>query len=563
MNESLLQLFIELISTTTGLHVREQDKENLAKKIWGRVKYLKLSKPEEYYQILIGKGQQGKLASQTLCDREWKELIRLLTTGESYFFRDKGQFTLLRNQILPELIESKKKQINCLTGEKPSLRLWSAGCSTGEEPYSLAILISEILSDWEDWHILILGTDINHQAIEKAKEGIYSSWSFRMVDTELQLQYFHQRQTEWEIDRKISRMVKFNDGNLVQDDYPNLHTDFHHLDLIICRNVFVYFEPKAISLVLKKFYHTLAPGGYLIAGHTELYGQDLGYFQVKVLPESIVYQHPPNQQIESYNYFRYNVKQPLENCQEESSDSNRYIAPKVNRMKPIERARSVSPLPTQTTSNLELQKSPFPATSTNKFTNSPDSVNDRLPESAPLNKSLQLESNFPNTPDKDILKQAENFFQKKAYREAIKHAERAISLHPQNFNAYYLLAKSYANLGDYNKAIYYCQQTVELDYLSILPYYLLAQIAEEKGDLEKAKSFFKRIIYLAPYSISAYLELGLIYKREGNIARAKKMLATVVELLNNLPPPAKVEQQGEVTVAELLSYTQKILKDCI
>ncbi len=196
------------------------------------------------------------------------------------------------------MIEQKKARYSA--GEaKPSLRIWSAGCSTGEEPHSLAILVKELIPDLDKWDILILETDINQESIEKAKRGIYDSWSFRMLKPELQRGYFYQRKKNWEVDEQIRRMVTFRFGNLLKDRFPSPTSEIHNMDIILCRNVFIYFDSKAISVVLEKFHNTLRWGGYLIAGHTELHGQNLGQLQAKVFPESVVYQRNENLHVET------------------------------------------------------------------------------------------------------------------------------------------------------------------------------------------------------------------------------------------------------------------------
>lgn len=264
MNDLLIEDFIQLISAVTGLHIREEDKQNLSKKLHTRIKALKLSALEQYYQLL--KPSNVESNSLNRCEREWQELTLLLTTGETYFFRDRGQISLLKNHILPELINSKKYEA------KRSLRIWSAGCSTGEEAYSLAILIQELIPEWNKWDILILGTDINSQSIEKAKQGIYDSWSFRMVEPKLKQRYFNQHRTAWKVDKQIRSIVKFEIGNLLNDSFPSSTSEIYNMDVILCRNVFIYFDFQTISVILKKLANTLNSGGYLIAGHSELHG---------------------------------------------------------------------------------------------------------------------------------------------------------------------------------------------------------------------------------------------------------------------------------------------------
>src|SRR4028118_1611340 len=170
MEHALLQRFQQLIATHTGLQIREQEREALGRTLLGRARALQLAAPEQYYGLLESGSAHGAA--------EWKQLIVLLTNQESYFFRDKGQFTLLQERILPELIKANR--------ERRTLRLWSAGCSTGEEPYSLAILVDQLLPQRESWSVFILGTDIEEGALEKARRGIYSPWSFRLVKPLLQ-----------------------------------------------------------------------------------------------------------------------------------------------------------------------------------------------------------------------------------------------------------------------------------------------------------------------------------------------------------------------------------------
>ncbi|HBB30643.1 MAG TPA: chemotaxis protein CheR [Cyanobacteria bacterium UBA8803] len=274
LSTGLRQAFIRLIAKHTGLEVRERDQATLIESIFLRMKILKLPFPENYYQLL-----ELKTADSY---HEWQRLVLIMTNLESHFFRDKDQFSLLKNQILPELIQRQQAT--------KTLRICSAGCSTGEEPYSIAILLKELLPDLEKWQVLILGADINQTALEKARAGIYRAWSFRNVDAAIKQRYFRLVNERYHIDERIKEMVKFQSVNLVKDPFLHPSSELQDMDLILCRNVFIYFEPLAIGKVLDKFYHALQPLGYLITGHAELYGQDLSLFQIKVFPESLTYQ---------------------------------------------------------------------------------------------------------------------------------------------------------------------------------------------------------------------------------------------------------------------------------
>ena len=510
MNESIVQNLIQLISARTGLQVRAQDRKDFCKKLETRMKFLRLNSPEQYYQLLL----------KSTSEREWQELLVLLTVGETYFFRDRGHFQLLKHQILPELIESKRKACRSSLAQKPSLRIWSAGCSSGQEPYSLAILIKEVIPDLNDWEIFIFGTDINSEAIEKARRGIYEAWSFRQVDPQVQKQYFLQRKLGWELDPRIRRMVKFYHSNLLQESFPSPTLDIHDMDIIICRNVFIYFNFDAIASVIEKFYHTLRPSGYLIVGHTELLGQNLNKFQLKAFTESIVYQ-------------RQNISTEMEIVANVTTIQSLNKQVEITKIHP----KSISP-------QLIFRLS---ATKTDSLKTKP--ILQRSPIALPMTIA---HSNFD-------LATAETLFQLGEYSRAIQTAQILLQQYPQCFDAYYLIAQSWANLGDYERAIHYCQQATKIDNFSEKPYYLLAQIAEEQGDLEQAKSLLKKIIYLAPESIAAYLELGSLYEKVGDRQRANKMLVTALELLKKLSPSCEIEPYSRVLASELITKIKRTL----
>lgn len=522
MDDLIMHNLIQLISTHTGIQIREQDYKYFCNKIYSRMKILKLNTPKQYYEVLLNFSKVPSVSDRKNDSiNEWKELVLLLTTGETYFFRDRGQINLIKDKILPELIAKKRNNYHKNKDKKPCLKIWSAGCSSGEEPYSLAIIVKELIPDLSDWNILILGTDINAESIEKAQQGIYDSWSFRQVEPQIQKQYFHQRKMRWEVDSQIRKLVKFRCMNLSQEASANQFCDLHNIDTIVCRNVFIYFNSVAIATVLEKFYQTLIPGGYLIAGHTELHGQNLGQFQPKIFPESVVYQRSENLQIASNSEINSSASKLL--LKSDSAQENTSIKQK---------------------SILNLNNS----------------------KSVALNKTQTQERSLSQTPAtqtafQSALKQAEIFFHSGEYVRAIQAAKQVIQQQPKQFDAYSIAAQAWANLGDFEQAIQYCQQALQLDNLSEKPYYLLAYIAEEKGDKEEAKALFKKIIYLTPSSIGAYLEVSSIYAKEGDIVRAKKMLNTALELLNNLSAEEYVESYHKITAGELLLQVKAMLNN--
>ncbi|MCT7965642.1 tetratricopeptide repeat protein [Laspinema sp. D1] len=520
MSEALIQLFVQLISNYTGLRIRTQDREALCRKLASRIRALKLSSPEDYYKLLQEGINSNNSYSAIAAQGEWRTLITLLTTGESYFFRDSGQFWLLENVLLPEVIAYQRQVRSSDSNSKPSLRIWSAGCSTGEEPYSLAILLTQLIPDWENWNLLILGTDINHESIEQAKQGLYSPWSFRMVEPTRLPRYFQQRKNQWKLEEKYRKLVTFRVGNLARDRFPDYASDLANLDLIICRNVFVYFDFPVIGEIVEKFANTLRPGGYLITAHAELHGQNLDQLNPKVFSQSVVYQRRDNS----------SVKIPV------SHSSQGYNLP------------SSRPSPSLISTSVKLE------TLNNKV--------NRHKNQSPLYPSSTSSSDltFKNSDVSLLLQKAETLFKADRLDESLLTSQHIVRLQPRHFQAYYLIAKIYANLGNYHQAERYCQQAISIDGLAVEPYYIMAHLAEEKGDLDRAKYWLKRILYLAPFSIGAYLELAAIYERESDLKRANKMRRTALDILGNLPTDYSLEHLDKMNLSELKDYLIKAIQ---
>ncbi|QPK62627.1 chemotaxis protein CheR [Methylomonas sp. LL1] len=201
-------------------------------------------------------------------------------SGETYFFRDHGQFDLLFLRLLPELIKRRR--------DTKILRLWSAGCASGEEAYSLAMLVDSLLPERNDWNILIVGSDIDPTALAKARRGCYGRWSFRMVPPALQQRYFRLQGGEWALDERIRRMVGFRRLDLVAEPFPD--AELRDMDLILCRNVFIYFDADTVATVANKLARALCEGGYLMTAHAELTGLHPKDMQSRLFSESVVYQ---------------------------------------------------------------------------------------------------------------------------------------------------------------------------------------------------------------------------------------------------------------------------------
>lgn len=515
INIFLLEQLIQLINQKMGLAIRSKDHESLSQKVLHRTRCLRMSSVEDYYQLLATPSDRAH--------QEWEILIDLLTTGESYFFRDRGQIQLLRTHLLPELINTQRHQACDRARDRPHLNIWSAGCSTGEEVYSLAILLMELIPDWRNWHLRVLGTDINPMAIAKARMGLYNDWSFRLVEPRLKASYFKPHQELWKINPDVQQLVHFQTSNLILDPIPQEKGQFIPFDLVICRNVFIYLTKEAIDICLQKFCDALQNNGYLITSHTELYGRNLQCLQVKALPGSIVYQK------------QCSLVNGKKSAEKGTNASLFHLSPQKSVLSvPFSEQKKNH----QFTPNVSLKTSPL-----NTYTSTLPRLRD-----SPKNNRHQKNKSQP------LLSQNK-------HTNIIKKSLEYIEENPKDFISLLLRAKSHANMGELDLAIQYANECLSVRSFAIDPYYLLSQIAEEKGELEQAKLYLKRIIYLEPQSISAYFDLGSLYAQQGNKVQARKFWSIALDLLQKHPQDAKIGESEEYTTEELLRFIKKRLKE--
>ncbi|HEX9446189.1 MAG TPA: protein-glutamate O-methyltransferase CheR, partial [Candidatus Binatia bacterium] len=212
-------------------------------------------------------------------------VVAAIATNETYFFRIPAHFETLKNYLLPEIIERKK-----LAGEK-TLRIWSAGCSTGEEPYSVAIFLLEHFPELLSWQVRIIATDIDLDALGRAGQGVYRSWSFRGVAPELKRKYWQALPDDcYRIDERARALVQFSPLNLESEGYPAPANGTDDLDIIFCRNVTIYFRPHTVKKVLRRFHDCLAAGGFLLTGAAEYSREAYRDFAARAFPETVIYQ---------------------------------------------------------------------------------------------------------------------------------------------------------------------------------------------------------------------------------------------------------------------------------
>lgn len=227
-----------------------------------------------------------RLLSAPLTRSQIEVLASHLTVGETYFFREKRSFEVLEQHILPELLHAHE-----YTGRR--LRIWSAGCSTGEEAYSIAMLLDRLIPDSEKWNVTILATDINPTFLGKAAQGVYGEWSFRGTPAWIRTQHFkHGKNARFEIQPRIRKRVTFSYLNLADDVYPSLTNNTNAMDMIFCRNVLMYFTAAQAQKVIENLHRSLVYGGWLIVSPAETSNSLFSRFIAVGFPGAVLYRKP-------------------------------------------------------------------------------------------------------------------------------------------------------------------------------------------------------------------------------------------------------------------------------
>ena len=217
---------------------------------------------------------------------EYESLLERLLTQETSFFRYPAVFEAFEKRVLPEIHVAK------FWKNPRTIRVWSAGCSTGEEPYSIAITIADSLSFADAWNVEILATDVGRQALKHAEAGIYGGRSVASVSTKQLATHFTGLDGKYQVKPRLRKMISFAPMNLASPVYVG------RMDLIFCMNVLIYFTEERRRALVQRFYDALEPGGYLFLGHSESISKMPVKFQAIVLGDCILYRKPTVKELE-------------------------------------------------------------------------------------------------------------------------------------------------------------------------------------------------------------------------------------------------------------------------
>lgn len=438
---------------------------------------------------------------------ELERLVASMTIGETHFFRNHPQVDAIQTVILPDLISRHRRARR--------LRIWSAGCSSGEEAYSVAMAIDMLLPDRTGWTIEILGTDINQAAIDKARAGLYGEWSFRGVPHSLRARYFTPEGPRFRLNSAIREMVQFDYLNLVDDRYPSLESNTNDMDLILCRNVLIYFRPTTITDVVTRLEDALAPGGWLMAGHAEspmpIFRQIM---DIHELPMAVLYRK------------RAQAARGGARPDERPSNASGASAASVDVAWP-----SVEPEPDVPLRELFI-----------------------LPEPVGAGDVAQPERVAVH--DESVVARAQSMFSTGDRDGALALLQAAADATPDDGAALIAAARLLAGVVQYEAAEHVVRMAIDREPGAAGAHYVHALILQGLGRVDDALEALRRSSYLDPSSPLTAFSLASLFDTIGRSDRSRKALDRTVELLDALDDESIIDRHEGLTAGRLRKLTE-------
>lgn len=451
-------LFQELVSRASGLRMDDGDWSPLRTALCERAATISCSSFGEYYELLVS--PQGA--------KEMDRLIELLTVHETAFFRNRSHFDLLARRIVPELLAR-----NSATR---TLRLWSAGCSTGQEAYSMAISLLESVPNCDTWRIEVLATDISHRALEVARGGVYSDRAVRGLDPVLLSRYFERVPEGFRVRDQVRRLVRFEHLNLVKEPFPL--SALSPRDVVFCENVTIYFKIESTRRVVRSFYDTLCHGGYLFLGYSETLWQISDDFLLRQMDDTFVYQRPWAEAAGA-------------------GAGQEATAGQDGTMRPVPEHRHWRAM-----------------------------------------RRSAWSPNVPPPRKVATLQDAARLHDARRFEEALLAVEQLLSENPADSSAHLLASKLRADREEMGPALRHCRRALEMDPLLEEAHHLMGVLLLRSGDASSAAESLGKVIYLNPSGERAALarfHLAGIRAEEGDRSAAVREYRNALRLLERLP----------------------------
>ncbi len=505
ISDEILLKLSELISTQMGLYFPKERYQDLLRGVTSAAKEFGFKNVEACIEWLL---------FSILKKEQIVILASHLTVGETYFFREPKVFEALEKHIIPQILQRKNKFEGCI-------RIWCAGCCTGEEPYSIAILLRRMIPNLENWKITLLATDINPRFLQKAEEGVYREWSFRGTPEWLKSNYFKKLDEGlYEILPQIKKMVKFNYLNLVEDTFPTLFNDTNAMNLILCRNVLMYFTQNQIKKIIERYYYTLLDDGWLIVGPSETSNIFFPHYKTVNFPDAVLYKKNEVISTARFNECIINIKPEKD----------------IFYRQPIENSLSEDVLRNDSIPFVEMHQE------------------NKLKEHV----ETDIESVEELKPERTLYEEALACYTLGYYDDTIEKIKSILAIQKNDANAITLLAKAFANQGKLTEALEWCNKAIEIDKLNPQFYHLCATILEERGQFEEAKESLKKALYMNPHFALAYFQLGNLTRQQGKLGESEKYFHNALALLDNYEHDEVLPESDGIIAGRLIEIIRLI-----
>lgn len=522
--------FRDLIRTKSGIFFADRKRADLKAGVLKAFHYSGMKNLRDYYDFLA----LEKSNSPT-----FKMLVSFLTIGETYFFR---HFDVIERVVLPTLIKSHQHD--------KTLRIWSAGCSTGEEPFTAAMVLNHLLPDIREWNITIIGTDININSLQYAKDAVYRPWSLRSINDFYKNNYFTKKDGLYYLDERVTSLVKFDYLNLVDDAYPSSENATKDLDLIFCRNVTIYFEMETTIKAVHKFYDCLKEKGYLAVGHAEPSSLIYDAFVSEIYPDAVIYRRDTalkkEQQYKTGIRIRKDIFKDYSD-QQTITSSNKANVPDLSFLeKQIEKLQ-VPKLPSKKelhiTERSEVRE---------KLTQRSEQIETTLSQAATDKKSVTGETERrAQLNEAELFSKGIELFQQKDFNGAEKMFMELVDRYPKNARALYMIAHIKANKDLVEEAKQFCNKAIDNDSLLIEAYYLLGLIYKEENLFDQSIRLLKKTIYIDPNFAIGYYDLAVNYFKLGDNIQGHKYLKQTERILKTYNAEDRIGLLDDLTAREL------------
>lgn len=434
----------------------------------------------------------GYLHASLKGSAEWRALAEQLTVNETFFFRNTDNFLALAESVLPERIRAK--------AQTKQLRILSAGCSSGDEPYSLAIMVRETLPDLAAWDVKIIGIDISPAILLKASQARYSNWSLRSTSEDIRRRYFRADGADFVLSPEIQKMVSFEERNLVGVD--PLFWQSLACDLVFCRNVLMYFTPETARGVVRRISKALLPGGFLFIGHAEtLRG---------ITPELHL--------CHSHGTFYYQQR-----------DSSEAATAATGPAPPGETSVPVLPVGAESTANwvdvIEHAAMRI-ARLADAQTRLPHQTEPQATHDQPGSQAAVVAPAIAW--DQSLVLEA---VRQERFADALALMGALPADSHEDPDALLLRAALLTNHGRLKESEEVCRRLLALDELNAGAHYLMALCSEHAGDADGAIKHGQTAIFLDPCFAMPHLHLGILAKRSGDGDTAQRELGQALKLL--------------------------------